>query len=162
MFTLVLALAVTVTSPAKVRDCSVALPSCGGVEGGLSHTAVGGFGSGEPLHGECKLCQDNGVPVNPTLCHTCQIELTETERAAYAKLLDAGSKGNLSEVVRLAAAVSKRVVYNRERGSIQIKAACDESKIVASLRLVTDEQRRMAMGLPDASTQMPRVVVGLQ
>jgi hypothetical protein len=161
MITAMLALTVTLAVPNRPKDCSVALPACGS-EGTLVHTAIGGFGSGDPTHGECKLCQDNGVPVNPTLCHQCQIELNETERVAYARLLDAGRDGDMTEVVKLAGAISKRVVYNRERGSIQIKAACDESKIVASLRLVTDEQRRIAMSLPDASTQVPRVVVGLQ
>ena len=143
-----------------VADCPVALPSCG--MGGYDHYATAGYGSGGQTHGECMLCQEYGSPTDPTQCHKCIIELNEVEQLAYDKLLAAGRAGDVARVVKLAAAISKRVVYNRERGAIQIKAACDVSTVVASLKVQTDEQRRIAMTLPGVETAMRGVMVGLR
>jgi len=128
----------------------------------MAHNAVTGFGSGGQLHSECMYCQDFGHTVDPTECHKCAVELDDVERLAYEKLLDASRRGNLEDVVRFALSVPRRAAYNRERGAIQIKAACDPSSIVASLRLETPEQRRTAMALPGVDPRSATVVVGLQ
>jgi hypothetical protein len=148
------------SSRPAAMDCPVALPSCGG--GGLEHTAVTGTGSGGSLHAACMVCEANGVPVSPTECHVCQVSLNETERTAYSSLLISSRTGDIAKALRVANAVPSLVTYNAERNSIQIKAACDRSTIVASIQLQTAEQRRVAMALLRNERAKAPVVVGLE
>jgi len=148
-------------SVVRGAECSLALPSCTPPDG-IDHRTMSGNNAGGQVHSDCRVCQLNGVPVPAKECHKCMVELDETEQAAYSDLLVAAREGNVDAVVSLAVRTPSRAAYNRERGSVQISAACDKSTIIASFRLSTEEQRRIALSLPAPEGRERSVAVGLQ
>lgn len=95
----------------------------------LQGPSPGGY-DGDEAHGDCRRCVQ-GLP-----CHGfCNPEEEdEGTKAAYAAAVDAASKGDARTLLDLEAAAGDYVIYNRDRGAVQLYA-CDGRTVIASLPL---------------------------
>lgn len=134
---------------AQAEVCGkVETSSCGGGEGAhkvLLQTPALSKGT----HSDCRVCSGEFI----SDCHpTCpdQFAFGDMARAAFRSILESANEGDVGTILALSHEVHGAVVYNANRGAVQI-LDCSGTHVMASLR-VRDQALRLiaAQTLPSA------------
>jgi hypothetical protein len=98
-------------------------------------------------HFECMDCVESGVPVEIGACHECaSLETKSSQQVAYRALQRAGARGDVDAVLKLAATLPGKVIFNVARNAVQI-LSCSGSAVVGSLQIENKGQQLVAMAL---------------
>lgn len=143
-------------SSSASAQCSLSIDYCGSNQ---EHTTGPGGSYGNiNEHGNCKQCQQSGVPVSAGMCHECATELTSVQHLAYLELQNAGKRADVDAVLLLARRLPASMVeYNVNRNAVQIKN-CSGREIIGSLPLRSHAQVQLAMALPRENKVIFRAV----
>jgi hypothetical protein len=129
-----------------------------------SHAVVSAMGGVQTngTHSACKICviwdilNEEWVELDWEECHgECQSGFARSASGAfdaYEAALRAGSLGDITSVLKLAAAVDGRIVYNAERKTVQV-LNCTGTGIIGNFD-VPPGLRVIAQSLPDVHTSM--------
>lgn len=144
------ALAVLSGARADGQTCNVGLGDCSPPQ--YAHTASGGGSYGGDPHPQCKVCLVWGDPAPAGICHECpQENLSVDQRVAYSAVRLASAKGDVTQVLRLAAKTGGLVVYNQHRRAIQL-VSCSGRDVIASLPIRSAAHVALAVNLPRTPT----------
>jgi hypothetical protein len=138
------------------QPCSISWNTCMSIGHITTGGADAGVGTGNHTS-SCMQCLMNGNPATAQDCHPCGGHLTTEERAAYFTVLQLSRSGDVSLVLRKSLGTGGHVVFNQERGTVQI-TSCDYRTVVANLPVKTNAELRMALALPRGTTSVAQAL----